>query len=481
MLWDIIMVLCCLSLAVLIPLQLSFLDAASQTGAWIAIDLVLVLDVLVSFATTGIDPASGLFLSASQVARRYAKSWLIIDLVSALPTGFFGKPGRTAYTVSRILKLVKLPKYFLFVSSLERHLHYRALFWAKIYCPLITLMHLLACGWNRVRQSDGISVGEDNYAADLYWVVMSMTTVGYGDIVPTSVRSRIYASAVMVLSSLFSGTIVAVVTSAYKRHFDNEVDQHIKEASKFMRSRQVSMDVVKRVEYSLRRNMLQDRGLKAASKILSHLTPAIQRDLSSEFLRTTMHGFPLFRDLGDSSRVPQNMMAQLAQVHSWVEAMAGDLVIEEGQLEEALVFVMHGSLLRIAGTTTSSVHSEHSQKSVHFGSEASGSEVMSKEVSNTKVKQDILCKGAWFGERCFFKNDSMCGCTILADVDSELAVLAASDYIQVLKLYPDIWKRQQTLVKLVNDGRLDLQDLEYTSTGKGTPESFTPVVASFLF
>ena len=49
----------------------------------------------------------------------------------------------------------------------------------------------------------------------LWWAVQTVTTVGYGDLVPTSTTGRLVAAAVMVIGIGFLTVITASITSAF--------------------------------------------------------------------------------------------------------------------------------------------------------------------------------------------------------------------------------------------------------------------------
>ena len=61
-------------------------------------------------------------------------------------------------------------------------------------------------------------VDHDNFpsvGAGLWWAVQTVTTVGYGDYVPTSVAGRLLAALVMLLGIGFLTVITAAITSAF--------------------------------------------------------------------------------------------------------------------------------------------------------------------------------------------------------------------------------------------------------------------------
>ena len=64
----------------------------------------------------------------------------------------------------------------------------------------------------------------EKYSDGLWWALVTITTVGYGDITPISTLGRIIAGALMVMGIGFIATITAAVSSYFISSFnDNEV------------------------------------------------------------------------------------------------------------------------------------------------------------------------------------------------------------------------------------------------------------------
>ena len=51
------------------------------------------------------------------------------------------------------------------------------------------------------------------YLTALYWALTTLTTVGYGDITPTSDGERVYAAIAMIVGGSFYGFVVGAITS----------------------------------------------------------------------------------------------------------------------------------------------------------------------------------------------------------------------------------------------------------------------------
>merc|ERR1712150_232214 len=129
-----------------------------------------------------------------------------------------------------------------------------------------------------------------------------------------------------------------------------------------------------------------------------------------------------------------------------VQCLPGDLVIEEGQLVEALVFVISGRL------------SVQESKEEHLTER----QVYDIACCQGEFKKEIMT-GAWFGEVCLFgKNmEFVHASTIVAVTESELAVLSADEFFKIIMKYPRLMGQYQTMETRFNEGTLRLDDLAF--------------------
>ncbi len=54
-----------------------------------------------------------------------------------------------------------------------------------------------------------------NYGIAVWWAIVTLATVGYGDVVPTTPLGRIVGSAVIILGVTFLAFLTATVTSLF--------------------------------------------------------------------------------------------------------------------------------------------------------------------------------------------------------------------------------------------------------------------------
>ena len=146
----------------------------------------------------------------------------IIDFLSVIPTylSLFISGGQylliiRALRLLRIFRILKLSRYMGEASTLSAALsasrHKITVFmWVVLTIVVImgTLMYLIEGGEN----------GFTSIPRSIYWAIVTLTTVGYGDIAPQTVLGQIMASLIMILGyaiiAVPTGIVTAEITQA---------------------------------------------------------------------------------------------------------------------------------------------------------------------------------------------------------------------------------------------------------------------------
>lgn len=141
---------------------------------------------------------------------QYFYKWGWIDLLSSIPNIDILRVGRAAriLRIFRILRAVRATK-IIAIFILERRKESAFMAAALISILLIILGSISVLHFERGIQSANIQTAEDA----IWWAIVTMTTVGFGDKYPITIEGRIVAVMLMVcgvgLFGMFSGFIAS--------------------------------------------------------------------------------------------------------------------------------------------------------------------------------------------------------------------------------------------------------------------------------
>ena len=147
--------------------------------------------------------------------------WAIIDMLSILPgLNILGR-GFKIFRITRMLRILRLLKFIRYTDKLqvlgraiqkEKRILLSVL-WIAVFYVFITAL-IMFNAEPHINPVTGAKTFEDFFDA-LYWATVTLTTVGYGDMVPVTDIGRF----ISMLSSIFGVAIIAlpsgVITASY--------------------------------------------------------------------------------------------------------------------------------------------------------------------------------------------------------------------------------------------------------------------------
>lgn len=160
--------------------------------------------------------------------RRYATSALgIVDLLSVLPTYVLLFLTGTAHGGSiRMLRMMRVFRVLKMAQHVgEANVLLDALFASrrKIFAFLTSVVALVCIeGTLMYMVESGANPGITSIPEAIYWSIVTVTTVGYGDIAPVTTAGRILASCIMMTGFAVLAVPTAIVTAEIARHVARE-------------------------------------------------------------------------------------------------------------------------------------------------------------------------------------------------------------------------------------------------------------------
>ena len=279
--WDILVLLALAFTALVTPVETAFFKSPASLEEAIdvlfivnrIVDAIFIVDIFLNFATPVYSSQHARMVwTHSEIALEYARFWLWIDVVSVIPFDIIALLGNdqelgklAGLSVLRLLRLAKLLRIFRASRILRRwesaiSISHNRVQLAKFAFTIVLLAHWMACGFKLVQVLEATTPNwltdyfendfaanstivpwESQYVAALYWAVMTITTIGYGDVNPATDPERWYA----VLAMLFGGSVYAYIIGsvcgivASMDEIETHFHQRIDHLNRYLRDNEV--------------------------------------------------------------------------------------------------------------------------------------------------------------------------------------------------------------------------------------------------
>jgi len=370
--WDKTIMTVLLYTAIVTPFEVAFLTP--EIGPMFVVnrlvDTVFIFDIAFTFY---LDPGQDQNLKTNsqpdhhKIAMAYLKGWFFIDVVSCIPFDLASilMEGSSLedlkfLRVTRLLRLIKLVRLLRATRMFDRWedsmaINFAALSLTKSCCVVALFSHWFACLWyityyiEEAEENWVTSGGFENYAtfdsyiASWYFSVMTMSTIGYGDISPVTSAERIVACVMMLVGAGIYAYVVGSITStvqtmeASTRKYQELMDQ----LNTFLEDNQVdnSLRVEARKYFRTRH---QAGNLVDWRELLHEMSPDLREQIASQSHEDWCAGSNYFWDSPDDFR------GKAAALFKEVTFPKAEKILEIGQNVDS-IFVIKSGVVASAG------------------------------------------------------------------------------------------------------------------------------------
>ncbi|XP_031491060.1 potassium channel KOR2-like isoform X2 [Nymphaea colorata] len=339
-----------------LPYQVMMLDANAQ--------FIFLADVVLRCFLAYRDPHTyRLVHHRRSIVLNYAKSDMALDLLACFPWDIIYKiTGRSE--VVRCLILLRLYRARMvtrFLKKMEKDIRINYLFTrivklitVELYCThtAACIFYYLATTLPPAKEGNtwigSLTLGDykylnfreidlwTRYITSLYFAIVTMATVGYGDIHAVNLREMIfimiYVSFDMILGAYLIGNMTALIVKGSKteRYRDRMTD-----LIKYMNRNKLGKDIRSQIKSHLQ---LQYESSYTKASILEDIPVSIRAKISQALYSEAIHQVPLLEGCSE------DFLNQIVVKMNEESFLPGEVILEQGNPVDQVYVVYHGSL-----------------------------------------------------------------------------------------------------------------------------------------
>ncbi|KAL4485756.1 hypothetical protein ABPG72_012296 [Tetrahymena utriculariae] len=315
----------------------------------------LLLEVFVNMSTQFY--SRGLLVKDQfRVFKNYLQGRLWIDLIVGIP--YLLSQLHSNLSILNLFYLIRFLDFLIIFNKIDDKFLKNSHFGDAVKCIFLIFFvaHLSACIIYEISTLpkpdlektylDSIDVDRTQwlqvYIYSFYWSIITMTTIGYGDIHPYSYRERVYASFFAIISCVVFGftlnQIGSIMSNLYMN--SNMVRKKLAIIESYLKKRNVSPDlqvkVKKNIEYILTDSDQQD---KVVEEMLNSLTISLRSQLKVELYKNILKTIQAFQiNFSDS------FLSDLCNLFQEQTYSQEQYLYYEGDYPDRFYFVIRGEI-----------------------------------------------------------------------------------------------------------------------------------------
>ncbi|KAL4511170.1 hypothetical protein ABPG73_008248 [Tetrahymena malaccensis] len=367
--WNLFQFILLLLYIVYLPIRLSFDSLHRQKGYFTIFEvfpnIIQILSMFFEF-NTGFYKHGQIILDRWEICVNYFKSRFAFDLALNICWLVSLNPDISIWAkcigLFRVISLIRLLKELEQTNSLRER--YGNLFeLLKLSSFIFLCAHLASCCWYALAiyeddmdvQNTWLKKDISNYELDLnvnlklqgyiaamYYCIVTMTTIGFGDVTPITYRERIFTLIFCMLSCFLFAFTMGSIAEIVKQFSlkGEEFKQKMQMLNLYMKKRNLSQNLQVRVrKFYENQNQESSENNEYGSKLIESLTPELREDVQKDIYSFLFKNIGFFQ-INFSERFIQNIYRIVEEKQFQID----EKILEEGQKPDKLYVIIKGQV-----------------------------------------------------------------------------------------------------------------------------------------
>jgi hypothetical protein len=360
LIWDILILVFTFISITYITYELAFIQTVTIKGSVLiyCIDLFLLLSIWINLRTSYRKSGTEV-MDLNKIRSRYFQHDFSWDLIGVLPFELLfifsdlSVFGVSIILIIRLFRLIRLRYVVTVFRKWENQswLNTGMVRISRLLYLIVIMSHLVACVWffssyaeNLQKDSWVVREQLDNkpieqqYIKSIYWSVTSMTTVGFGDIVPKRNVEYIISIVVMFLGASAYALVIGNIASLIS-YIDISKSIHrnkVNAAFHFLNARQVEQGIIEKIENYYEYSWERRKGV-SEEHLFNDLPSALRLELLQALLKEQISALAIF---SHGNKVIKNELLKSLTL----EVFSPDTyIVRSGEIAKAIYFLSIGT------------------------------------------------------------------------------------------------------------------------------------------
>ena len=345
------------------------------------IDIMYIFDVIIGFFRAYYNFDEILVRESNEICFHYLRTWFIFDLITSVPVFslinllnnkctneenslLFSQYYNInlnnlhyLFTIGKVIKIFKVFKSNISLSKLYKILNENEFIsdWGNVFLFLLFLLFSInfsACIFifigRNTYHSWIVHFKYENlnfwhiYIAAIYYIIFTITTVGYGDLLGNTLLELIFQTIILIAGTCIYSYLISASSSYIKKMNDKKLkyENKIKILEDIrLTNPHLTRDLYEKIIRLLNYRKYYEQIDKQV--ILDCLPYSLRNSLTVEMYKPFINNFIFFKTIKIKSR---DFVVQVVSKLKPVLAIKGDMLIQEGDFIEDIIFVKDGVL-----------------------------------------------------------------------------------------------------------------------------------------